>query len=104
MVLILKVNMDTRGIGLLEAIWKAVEVVIDARNKKVIQFHDFLHGFCAGSEAGTTIMEIKIAQELASVDQDPLFLLSLGLSKDYDNLDCGQLLQTLAGYGEELKP
>ena len=45
-------------------------------------------------------MDLKLAQELASVDQHPLFLVLIDLIKTYDNLDWGRLLQTLEGYGE----
>ena len=51
-------------------------------------------------EAGTAIMDLKIAQELASVEQYPLFLVFLDIRKACDNLDRGWLLQTLVGYGE----
>ena len=43
-------------------------------------------------------MEIKLAQELVSVEQDPLFLIFLDIRKAYDNLDRGRVLQTLMGY------
>ena len=84
---------------MLDVLWKVVEALIDTRIKTVVQFHDVLHGFCAGRGTGTTITELKISQELVSVDQDLLFLALLYLSKAYDNLDQGKLLQTLAGYG-----
>ena len=58
----------------------------------------FWHGFCAGRGTGTTVMELNITQELASVDQYPLFLVLLDLSKYYDNLDHGRMLKTLAEY------
>ena len=45
-------------------------------------------------------MEIKLAQELESVDQDPLFLEFFDISKAYYNLYCRKLIQTLVGYGE----
>ena len=48
---------------------------------------------------GTDIMYLKLAQEMASVDQDPLLLVSMDLIKSYKNLDRGQLLKTLEGYG-----
>ena len=99
LVLIQKFNTDTQGIGLMEVVWKVVEVVIDTHIKTVVQFHDVLHGFSAGMGTGNSIMELKIDQELASVDQDPLFLVLLDIRKAYDNLDCRQLLRTLAGYG-----
>ena len=43
-------------------------------------------------------MYLKLVQELAIVDQDPLFLVFLNLRKLYENLDQGQLLKTLKGY------
>ena len=48
---------------------------------------------------GTAIIEIKLAWELAGVDQDPLLLVLLDLIKVYDNLDYVRLLNTLEGYG-----
>ena len=53
---------------------------------------------------GTARMELKLAQELASLDQYPLLLVFLDLSKAYDNLDQGRPLQTLAGYVAGPKP
>ena len=67
LLLIPKGNGDTRGVGLLDVVWKVVEAVIDTHIKTVVKFHGFLHGFCAGIGTGTAIMEIKFAQELASV-------------------------------------
>ena len=43
-------------------------------------------------------MYLKLAQELESVDQDPILLLFLDLRKLHDNLYQGRLLQTLEGY------
>ena len=48
-------------------------------------------------------MELNLAQELSSMDQDSLLLVFLDLRKEYDNLDCGQLLKTLEGYGSRPK-
>ena len=87
----------------MEIVWKVVEVMIYNHIKTVVQFHDFLHGFCAGRGAGTAIMELKIVEYLASVDQDPLFLVFLDLRKSYDILDRWRLLQLLAVYGAGLK-
>ena len=61
LVLIQKLKTDTWVIGLLEVVWKVVEVVIDTRIKTVVQFHNFLHGFCAGRGAETTIMDLKLS-------------------------------------------
>ena len=46
------------------------------------------------------MMELKLAQEFASVYQDSLLLVFLDLGKTNDNLDRGILLQTPSVYGE----
>ena len=98
MVLIPKENTDIQDIGLLEIKWKVVESVIDTRIKTVLKFHDVLHGIYTGRGSGTPILELKLAQELASVDQHPLFLVLLDLRKAYNRQDPGMMLQTLSGY------
>ena len=45
------------------------------------------------------IMELKLAQEIANIYQDPLFLVFLELQKSYYNVDRYRLLITLEGYG-----
>ena len=60
--------MDTWGIVLLDVVFNVVEAVIDPRIKSVVQFNNVIHGFFVGSGAGTTIMELKLAQEFESVD------------------------------------
>ena len=47
---------------------------------------------------GTIALELKLAQELSSINQDPLFLVILDLRKSYDTLDRGHLFTTLEGY------
>ena len=98
--LIPKGNLDTRGIGLVEVVWKVVEAMLDTHIKSVVQSHDVSHGYCAGKGTRTAIMEFKLLQELASVDQDPLLLVFLELRKSYDNLERWRLIQTLEDYGE----
>ena len=48
---------------------------------------------------GMSILELKLEQELASLEQDLIFAVFLDLSKVYDSFDRGRLLQTLGGYG-----
>ena len=72
-----------------------MEVFIDTRIKTAVNFHDALHVFCACLGMGMAIMEIKMAQDLDRIYQDPLLLVLLDLWKAYDMLDCGCLLQTL---------
>ena len=48
---------------------------------------------------GEAILELKLAQELARIDEDPLLLMFLYLRKAYETLDQGSILMTLEGYG-----
>ena len=48
LLLITKGNSDTRGIELLEVLWKVMETIIDTRIKKAGTFHDILQGFHTG--------------------------------------------------------
>ena len=63
----------------IETVWKVVEVeaIMDTRVKAVVEFHDFLHGFRPQRGTGTAILEVKLAQELACVEQVPLYLVFL---------------------------
>ena len=76
-----KINKDTGGVGILEVVWKAVGAVIDTRIKTVVQFFYILHEFQAGRGAGTSIMNLKLTQELESVEQYPLSMVFLDLRK-----------------------
>ena len=99
LVLILKRTTNTRGISLLDTLCNVVEAMFDTRLHARLQMHDFLHGFRAGRGMGAAIMELKLAQELISIDQDPLFLVFLYLRKAYDTVDRECLLITLESYG-----
>ena len=44
LVLFTKGNVKTRGIVLIEVLWKVVKSIIDTRIKTVVMFHDILHG------------------------------------------------------------
>ena len=79
LVLTPKGNTDTRGIGLLESLWKVVEVIIDTFLRASVRLHNVLHGLSEGRGTGTTTLELKLAKELVSVDQDPPFLVFLDL-------------------------
>ena len=81
MVLTPKGNVDTWGIGLLEFIWKVVEAVIDTLIKTAIQFDDVLPGFRAGRGMGTIVMDLKLTQELESVEQELIFMLLINPRK-----------------------
>ena len=86
------------GVVPIKVVWKVVEAMMDTWIKTVVQFHDVLHRFRSGRGSGNAIMYLKLAQELESVDQDPILLLFLDLRKLHDNLYKGRLLQTLEGH------
>ncbi len=97
-VLLPKGGGNYRSIGLLNPIWKVVEKVMVAQ-LSVIKLHNCLHGGLPRRGMGTAIMEVKLQQQLAWVDQEPLYQIYLDLRKAYDALDWGQCLKILAGYG-----
>ena len=78
---------DYRGIGLVEVVWKLVEVNLNFRLTSSITFHDVLHGFRAGCGTGTSTLEAKILQQLAAMREELLYVIFLYLHKVYDTLD-----------------
>ena len=80
-VLLPKGNGDFRGIGLIEALWKVIEKIIDRRLSDSIQFHDVLHGFRAKRGTGTAIIEAKLLQQLTAMRQQVLYGIFLDLHK-----------------------
>jgi hypothetical protein len=99
MVLLPKPDGSSRGIGLLEVIWKLLTSIIDGRLKAAISFHDALHGFRPGRGTTTAIIEAKLFQQLASIQQVPVFEIFLDLKKAYDTLDRARTLEILERYG-----
>ncbi len=85
------------GIGLLDPIWEVIEKVMVAQ-LSVIKLHDCLHGGLPHRGTGSAIMEVKLHQQLAWVDQEPLYQIYLDLRKAYDALDWEHCLKILAGY------
>ena len=67
-----------RGIRFMQPVWKIVEGVMERRLQK-LECHESLHGGLKGKGMGTAIMDMKMAQELVSVDQDPLLLVFIYL-------------------------
>lgn len=104
LVLLPKEDGSSRGIGLMDVIWKLITSIIDARLKGNIDFHDSLHGFRTGRGTGTTIIEAILFQQTASINQTPIFQVFLDLRKAYDTVDRDRLLDVLKadGVGENL--
>ena len=99
LVLTPKGNTDIRGIGLLEMIWKAMESIINTHLWSSIQFHNVLQELHTGRGTGTETTELKLSQELAIINQDPLFLAFLKLNKAYGTVDRVRIIRKLEGYG-----
>ena len=97
LVLLPKGNTDTREVVLLEFQWKAAKGIIDTQIKTAVMFHDALHGFSACRGTVTAIMELNIDQELASIDQELLFLALLDIQNAYGTLGRGRIFQNLEG-------
>ena len=53
---------DYHGIGLVEAMWKVVAVILNRRLTASITYHDFLHVFWAGRGTCTATLEAKLLQ------------------------------------------
>jgi hypothetical protein len=89
---------DYFGIGLLDPIWKVIKKFM-VLWLSAIKLHDCLHGGFPRQGIRTAIMEVKLQQQLAWAEQEPLYQVYLDLQKAYDALDRGRCLRILAGYG-----
>ena len=69
--------------------WKLLTSIIDGRMK------ESLHGFRAKRGTGTAIFEAKLFQQLAAIEQVPVFEVFLDLKKAYDTLDHHSLKPSL---------
>ena len=87
-----------RGIGLIEVAWKVIERVLDGRLKGVT-LHDALHGFRQKKGCGTGIMESKLIQQPAVLEQCPLYGTFLDLRKAYNAMDRDRCIAILKDCG-----
>ena len=97
-VLIPKRGNNYCGIGLLEVMWKVLEGVLDGRLKKM-ELHNAFHCFWQKQGCSTGIMEAKLVQQLAFVEQCSLYGLFLDLRKAYNVMDRVRCLQILEDCG-----
>ena len=68
------------------------------RRLRAIKFHDSLHGSVPGHGTGTGIIEEKLAQQLAYIEQEPFFGVFIYPKKTFDAMGCERCLQILEGY------
>ena len=85
---------DFQGNGLLEVLWTVIENVLVAWLSS-IDLHDCLHGFRAGRGCGTGIVEAKLVQQLAFIEQCSLYRVFINLQKAYDAMNRGRCLEIL---------
>ena len=97
-VLIPKGGGDYRGIGLLEPIWKVIERMID-KWLEVIAQHESLHGCCNGQGTGTAVIEAKLWQQLAHIEQAPFYGVFIDPKKAFAVMDRECCLLILEGHG-----
>ncbi len=97
MVLIPKGGRDYCGIGLLEPVWKCIELVIDHR-LDTINLHDILHGCRHNRGTGTAIIKAKLAQQLSYLELRPFYSVFLDLRKAFDAMDREPCLMVLEEY------
>lgn len=64
-----------------------------------IKWHDCIHSFCTKRGTGTAIIEAKLFQQLASVNQVPVFEIFLNLMKTYNSDNQEQTLEILEAHG-----
>ena len=82
----------------MEPIWKIIEGIMN-RRLQAIKLHDSLHGSVEMRGTGTATIEAKLVQQLAYVEQDPLFAVFIDLRKAFDAMDRGRILEILENYG-----
>jgi hypothetical protein len=75
-----------------------LEKVMDLRLEAIV-LHDSLHRCLALQGMGTGIIEAKLAQQLAHLEQMPFFGIFIDLRKAFDAMDCGCCVEILALHG-----
>ena len=78
-----------------------MEAVIDTRIKAKVNFNNVLHWFWARRRTGMTILDLKFAQEIASMEHITLFVVLLDFSKAYYMLDRGACSRPLRVTGRD---
>ena len=75
-----------------------MEAIIDTHLRASVCLHNVLHGFHTLRGTETVILDLKLAQKLTCIDQDPILLVFLDLCKVHNMVDHGPLLIALEVY------
>ena len=68
-------------------VWKVLERIMDHRLETIV-LHNSLHGGCLKHRGmGKTIVEAKLAQQLAHLEQAPFYGVFIDLRKAFDAMD-----------------
>jgi hypothetical protein len=78
--------------------WKVCERIMDKR-LNAIDLHESLHGCRDKHGTGTAVIEAKLAQQLAHLEQVPFYGIFFDLKKEFDAMDRERCLMILEGYG-----
>ena len=68
-----------QGVVLVEVLWKVISGIINCLISSSVQFHDALHGFCAGRGTRTATLEAKLLQQIISMRETVLHAIFLDL-------------------------
>ena len=82
----------------MEPMWKVCEHIMDKR-LNVIDLHESLHRCLDRRGTGTAVIEAKLAQHLAHLEQVPFYGLFLDLKKAFNAMDWERCVMILEGYG-----
>ncbi len=69
------------------------------RRLEAIVLHDSLHGCRNQWGLGTAVIEAKLTQQLAHIEQTPFYGVFVDLMKAFDVMDRKRCLQLLGEYG-----
>jgi hypothetical protein len=97
-VLLPKGGEDYRGISILEPLWKVVERIMDWQLNALL-LYEALHRCRNERGTGTAILEAKLAQQLAHLEEEPFYRVFLDLKKAFNTMDQERCLLVLKGYG-----
>ena len=99
MVLVPKGGGELCGIGLVEVVWKVAEMILNSQLTASITLYNILHGLQSGHGTGTATLKAKLLQQLSTMREEVLYVISLDLHKAYYALDRDIRLKILEGYG-----